>query len=308
MKVNILCLAGAGIGIVSLFLPWWQGVEFGLGLAIDHDYMLVQDVLLDSATYGSLFMIACTLFVAGTLLAFWSPLGGLIQVPGILGFFALFDSEIGVRRGEDEVALGVYVALISMVIVVLSLLVPMGVGYSICRKAHMASLSSADKFITVSNYEEGAKIRLNALALSGALIAIVCIALPWSTLTTSPPAPDMTIEQRPLLYYLSGNLATPSAYIFIAGSAIAVATTLGVIVQMFGLVWFWLAFAGSMGTYPGMGGMLEESFGIGFYLSILAMLTVATSIILPLGLGYHRRRKTACGRLFVWGKAAPRAY
>jgi hypothetical protein len=255
-----------------------------------------------------MFVVACTLYVVGTLLAFWSPLGGLVQVPGVLGFFALFDSEVGVRRGEDTIALGAYTGLISMAIVIVSLLVPIGVGYSVRRKAHKASLSSADKFITVSKYDENAKIRLNALALCGALIAFVCVALPWSTLSTSSPAPEMIVEQRPLLEYLSGSLATPSSYVFIIGSAIAVVTTLGVIMQMIGFVWFWLAFAGSMGTYPGMGGALEESFGTGFYLSVLAMLMAATSIILPLGLGYYRRKKTVGGRLFVWGKAGARAY
>lgn len=293
---------------MSLFFPWWQGAEPGLGLMIDRDYMLVQDVLFDSAEYGSLFVVACTLFLVGTFLAFWSPLGGLVQVPGVMGFLALFGSEIGVRRGEDTIALGAYIGLISAAIVTVSLLIPLGIGYSLRRKARRASLSSADKFITVSWYDERAKIRLNVLALCGALLAFVCIALPWATLSVASPAPQVVVEQRPLFDYLSGNLATHSSYIFIIGSAITFITTLGVIVQMVGFVWFWVAFANSMGTYPGRGGTLEEAFGIGFYLSVLAMLMVAVSIILPLGLGYYRRKKNARGRIFVWGEAGARAY
>lgn len=308
MKVNILCLTGAALGVVSLLFPWWQGVEYGLGIAIDTNYMLVQDVLLESTDYGSMFLVACTLFVVGTLLAFWSPLGGLVQVLGALGFFALFSSEIGVRRGEDTIAFGAYIGVTSMVIVVVSLLVPMGIGYSVKRKAHKASLSSADKFVTVSNYGENAKIRLNALALVGALVAFTCIALPWSTLSAITPTTENVVEQRPLLEYLSGNLASPSSYVFIIGSAMAVITTLGAIVQMLGFVWFWLMFSGSMGSFPGRGGTMEEAFGIGFYLSVLAMLMVAVSIILPAGLGYFRRRKNVWSRLTVWGEAGPRAY
>jgi len=304
MKVNVLCLVGAALGLVSLFLPWWQGYEIAVATMVDKDYMLVEDVLFNSAQYGSLFVIACTLYVVGTFLAFGSPLGGLVQIPGILGFFAMFGSEIGVHRGEDTIALGAYLGLASAAVVTVSLLVPLGIGYSLKRKARIASLASAAKFITVNRYDEAAKIRLNALALCGALIAFVCIALPWSTMSTVFPAREMTVEQRPLFEYLSGTLASPSAYVFIIGSAAAVITTLGVIVQLFGFVWFWAAFAGSMGTYPG----IQESFGTGFYLSVLAMLMVAISIILPLGLGYYRRKKTALSRILVWGKAGARAY
>jgi len=304
MKVNLLCLAGAAMGLLSLFFPWWQGSDLGLGLMIDRDYMLVQDVLFDSTAFGSLFMVACTMYVVGTFLAFWSPLGGLVQVPGVLGFLAMFGSEVGVRRGEDTIALGAYLGLVSMIVVVISLLVPLGVGYSLERRGRKRSLSSPGKFFTVSWYGEGDRVRLNVLALCGALLAFVCIALPWSTESTTDPAPDMVLEERPLFSYLWGDLAHPSSYVFIIGSAIAVATTLGVLVQMFGFVWFWAAFAGTMGTYPGM----EEAFGAGFYLSVLPMLATASSMVLPIGLGYYRRKKSAGSRLFVWGKAGPRAY
>lgn len=309
MKVNLLCLAGAALGLASLFLPWWQGAELGLGLAIDRDYMLIQDVLLDPMPYGTMFLIACTLFVVGTFLALWSPLGGLVQVPGALGFLALFGSEVGVRRGEDAIALGAYMGLISAAIVTVSLIIPLGVGYSMERRARLRSLSSPAKFITVSRYENTDRIRLNALALLGALMALVCIAMPWSTLSTGSSSPEMVSEQRPLLEYLSGSLSTPSSYVFIIGSAVALFCTLGVIVQMFGFVWFWAVFSGSMGTYPStVGGTMEESFGTGFYLSVLAMLVIALSIILPIGLGYYRRRKSVGSRLLVWGKAGPRGY
>ncbi|MBN1677997.1 MAG: hypothetical protein JW880_05605 [Candidatus Thermoplasmatota archaeon] len=308
MKVNLLCLAGAAIGLVSLFFPWWQGAEPGLGLMIDRDYMLVQDLLLDSSEYGSLFVVACTLFLVGTFFAFGSPIGGLVQIPGVMGFFALFGSEIGVHRGEDTVGLGAYLGLISAAIVTVSLLLPLGIGYHLGQKARRASLSSASKFITISWYDETARIRLNLLALGGALIAFVCIALPWSTLSVVSPTPQEVVEQRPLFDYLSGSLATPSSYVFIIGSAIALITTLGVIVQMVGLVWFWAVFANSMGTYPGRGGTLEEAFGTGFYISVVAMLMVAVSIIMPLGPGYYRRRKTARSRVFVWGKAGAKAH
>lgn len=308
MKVNLLCVAGAALGLASLFLPWWQGSELGLGMMIDKEYMLVEDVLFDSTEYGSLFVIACTMYVIGTFLAFWSPLGGLVQLPGAIGFFAMFGTEIGVHRGEDTIALGAYLGLASAAVVLMSLVAPVGIGYSLRRKAHIASLASATKFITVSRYDETAKIRLNALALFGAMMAFVCIALPWSTVSTVPPATEVTVDQRPLFDYLSGALATPSAYVFIIGSAAALITTLGVLAQIFGFMWFWLVFADTMGTYPGMGGTLEESFGTGFYLSVLAMLVIAVSIILPLGLGYYRRKKTALSRLMIWGKAGARTY
>lgn len=308
MKVNILCLAGAALGLLALFLPWWTGFELGLGMMIDRDYMLVQDVLLDSTEHGSLFVVVCTLYVVGTLLAFWSPIGGLVQIPAVLGFLALFGSEIGVHRGEDTIALGAYLGLVSAIVVTVSLLVPLGIGYSIKWRARKASLASAHKFVTISRYEENEKIRLNVLALCGALIAFVCIALPWTTLSMTSPGPETTIAQRPLFEYMFGDDLSLSSYLFLIGSAAAVVTTLGVILQMVGFVWFWAALAGGMGSYPGRGGVLEESFGSGFYLSVIAMLVVAASMILPLGLGYYRRRKSVPSRLFVWGTAAPRAY
>ncbi len=234
MKVNILCLAGAALGLVALFLPWWTGFELGLGMMIDRDYMLVQDVLLDSAEYGSLFVVACTLYVVGTLLAFWSPLGGLVQIPAVMGFLALFGSEIGVHRGEDTIALGAYLGLVSAIVTTVSLLVPLGIGYSIKRRARKASLASAHKFITMSRYEEHEKIRLNVLALCGALISFACIALPWTTLSMTSPGPETTIAQRPLFEYMFGDQFSLSSYLFLIGSAAAVVTTLGVILQMVG--------------------------------------------------------------------------
>jgi len=304
MKVNLLCIAGAALGLASLFLPWWQGYDFGLGMMEERDYTLVQDVLLDSTGYGSMFVVACTLFALGTFLAFLSPLGGLVQFPGVIGFLAMFGSEIGVHRGEDTVALGAYLGLASASIVTVSLMTPLGIGYSLKRRARRASLSSASKFITVSRYDEASKIRLNALALLGAIIAFVAIALPWSVVSTTPPAHEAVLEQRPLFDYLSGTLSTPSAYVFIIGSAVAAITTIGVLVQLVGFLWFWSVFSGTMGEYPGF----EESFGSGVYIAVLAMLITAVSIILPMGLGYYRRKKTLINRVLVWGKAGARVY
>ncbi|OGS51610.1 MAG: hypothetical protein A3K75_02930 [Euryarchaeota archaeon RBG_13_61_15] len=61
-------------------------------------------------------------------------------------------------------------------------------------------------------------------------------------------------------------------------------------------------------AYRMPGAVTEEAFGIGFYLSVLAILLVAVAIILPLGIGYHRRMKSRLSRLLVWGKAGTLAY
>ena len=310
MKVNALCLAGAGLGLLSLFLPWWSGHEVGLGTLVDQNYNLVEGVLLDSENLSSAFVVAATLFVVGTGMAFLSPIGGLVQLPGVLGFIALFNQEISTRRGTESFELGLYIALISAIITTVSLLMPLGPGYGFKGRAFWTSLSSANRFRSVGRYDEGARARVNMLALSGAIIAFICIALPWTTISTVPPTTEMTLADRPLFFYLEGSLSSVSAYLFIVGAALSVVTTLGAFVQLGGLFWFWWDFSGSMGinAYRMPGAVTEEAFGIGFYLSVLAILLVAVAIILPLGIGYHRRMKSRLSRLLVWGKAGTLAY
>ena len=310
MKVNVLCLAGAGLGLLSLFLPWWSGHEVVLGALIPQDYSLIQDVLLRPEIYTSAILVAAVLFVAGTGMAFLSPIGGLVQLPGILGFVALFNQDIGTRRGTESFELGVYIALIAAVLTTVSLLIPLGVGYGLKGRAFWKSLSSANRFLSIGRYDEGARARVNLLALAGAITAFVCLALPWTTVTTVPPASEMTIAEHPLLSYLEGNLSSAGAYIFIIGAAASVVTTLGAFVQLSGFLWLMWDLRDFMGinSYRYPGGLTDEVFGLGAYISIIAILVLVVSIFLPLGIGYRNRKKSRLSRVFVWGRAGTLSY
>ncbi len=303
MKVNALCLAGAGLGLISLFLPWWSGSS--------QEYSLVQDVLLRPEVYSSGFLLSATLFVVGTGIAFLSPMGGLVQLPGALGFLALFNQEIGTGRGSESFEFGVYIGLVGAIVTMVSLLVPIGVGYGLNRRAFWKSLSSANRFLTVGWYDDGARARVNLLAFAGAVIAFACIALPWTTVTTVPPATEATFAEHTLLSFLDGERSSAGAYVFIIGATASVVTTFGAFAQLGGLIWLWWDLRDSMGInsyrFP-WGQATDEVFGLGFYVGIIAIVVVAVSILLPLGIGYRNRKKSKLSRVLIWGRAGHLAY
>ena len=121
VSVNVLCLLGAIVGVVSLFLPWCIVVdgpnEFGVSPAslVMDDYRAPSDPLLFSSL----------VFISGTVIAFLFPVAFAAQSVGILLFLLQFVDAVL----HPALSLGFYAGVLSSVMVLAGLIHPVGPGY-----------------------------------------------------------------------------------------------------------------------------------------------------------------------------------
>lgn len=129
--MNVLCTIGAMIGLASIFLSWtwWSSVPTS-------DYLTsasLATMLMDIPSHlDNLMFVGGTVFAAGALVAFISPTGGLIQAFGLVLFYAdEIDRQANVERfGFDRgVGLGFFIACLSTLLVITSLVRPSGIGH-----------------------------------------------------------------------------------------------------------------------------------------------------------------------------------
>ena len=129
-RPNAQCAIGAMVGLAAIVLPWirevnsritvippasqrfyWMEVYWnGLDLVISH-------VL----SHYSLYLL---LFVLGTIAALFTPLGGIAQVAGLLGFaltFRFFNSGLlSYSPVNEHLSIGYFAAILSTVLVITS--------------------------------------------------------------------------------------------------------------------------------------------------------------------------------------------
>ena len=116
IRINALGLVGAVIGVVAIFSTWFTYI-------VVHDLNLVDVV--DHLDKQSKHYLPALLFILGTVIAFISPTGGLVQIAGVGYWFARFWSD----NSELPSEIGSYLGLVSAVIVLASLARPVGIGY-----------------------------------------------------------------------------------------------------------------------------------------------------------------------------------
>ena len=128
-----------------MFLPWAviqnqeTGVRTNLG-AFDF-----ARTFLGISLFPDNFQLSVTLFVIGAAVAFLSPLGGILQLIGAMGF-VMTSVTWGVEGFKIVFWIGAAVALISAAMVLLSLACPMGVGYDSKRSVGLARLLTFSAF------------------------------------------------------------------------------------------------------------------------------------------------------------------
>jgi len=116
LNVNLLGLVGAVIGVVAIFLAW---LEAG-GMTAD-----LRDALdMPSSELG---YTAAIIFIVGTVIALVSSIGFILQLAGVAAWAMWFSDTY---QGFSGVNLGVgfYLGIVSAVIVLVSLVKPMGIG------------------------------------------------------------------------------------------------------------------------------------------------------------------------------------
>jgi len=109
MKVNVLGLAGAVVGVLAVFSTWLSACTT----------MNLLDIL-ESIAHDQLAYWSAVTIILGTLVSFVTPTGALAQIAGIYMWWSW---------GEDAPSyVGFYVAMASSIILLVSMVRPLGPG------------------------------------------------------------------------------------------------------------------------------------------------------------------------------------
>lgn len=148
-SLNLLCVIGACMGVVALFVEWLYNPPTIPG-PVDIRW---HPTIVYMVTNHYLYYGAATAFLVGTVAAFVSPLGGAFQSVGVTAF-ALGMIESGDDLWLDgidpqqELRIGMCLGMVSCALVVASLFAPVGTGR--LRPSRERHISLADRFLTVS--------------------------------------------------------------------------------------------------------------------------------------------------------------
>jgi hypothetical protein len=117
-KINLLGLAGAIIGIVAIFSRW-------IGVSIVGFNLIDVINLVNSEVAPQDYRFASILVIVGTIIALVSPLGGVLQIIGAPWFILVWANR---HDGQIISSVGPYLAIASAIIVLASIVRPMGLG------------------------------------------------------------------------------------------------------------------------------------------------------------------------------------
>jgi len=131
---NILCLSGAILGIVAIFLPWmvYHSDSPDLSYVDSRGFSLLE--LMQMGTPGILhgFIVFGIVLIGGSIIAFFSGIGGFVQLIGVIFLFkeiAYYPLSIAVPPDIDVIAgLGAYIGLLASLITITSILMPIQIG------------------------------------------------------------------------------------------------------------------------------------------------------------------------------------
>lgn len=150
LRINILALLGAFIGLISLFAPWiitnyvWYGSGerwvFGTENHYFFDFVNSYD--------WNFFMI-----FFGILLSAGSTLSVIILVPGLAIFFIL-SQGLGFSGGFVSLGAGFYMSCIAAIMILFSIFRPIGPGYKKDCKPDLLG-----RILTLSNGRHEMKVR-----------------------------------------------------------------------------------------------------------------------------------------------------
>lgn len=146
VRANILCLVGAALGLVALITPWAELTMvpettstqvFGL---IDSIYVddFVTGIGTGILSYSLWLGVGAFAFLAGTALAFSTPIGGVGQAIGLTttlvgGYFVgdptfFGERSVGLYTWCVSAQFGIYMAAVSTLLVMISLVHPVFLG------------------------------------------------------------------------------------------------------------------------------------------------------------------------------------
>jgi len=125
LQMNMLCILGAIIGLLSVYETWNYHASVCAARGMDDQSRNLLEVIYDMNS----FPFPGILFVLGTIVTFYSPLGGIFQCIGVVSFGALYLAAHGTFSDHwGGVGFGFILGIISTMVVLISLIRPMGIG------------------------------------------------------------------------------------------------------------------------------------------------------------------------------------
>jgi len=273
-----MCLTGVSLGIISIFINWRYVT------ADETSYSGSQTL---SAFFANLFppnsdfMFYGFAFVAGTIISMFSPLGGFVQLPsGLLIYSEIyslphwFGPPYPVQTYPDA---GLFLALISASVVLISLILPIGtglkLGFSNLRQRLSVFQIEIDK-------DANRRFDVNVVCLIGSLVGVLSLSLPWAFARTLP---------YPLELQTSFDLLQSRYFIvvgaFIIGTIVSFVTPLGVALQITGIALVVDATQRLVASFPATD-WVWCSLLLGFYVGIISIIVILIGILHPVWTGH----------------------
>jgi len=119
--MNVLCLLGAIIGVVAIFLAWLT--MSAMGFSVDADLTDALDMPSSELGYT-----AAILFIVGSVMAFLTSIGFIIQLAGVAAWYVWYADTYQGMGSVVDLGVGFYLGVVSAVIVLISIVKPMGPG------------------------------------------------------------------------------------------------------------------------------------------------------------------------------------
>jgi hypothetical protein len=281
MRVDALCLLAAILGIMSLGLPWIH--DFSVH---DEDYFTLWHYLYgDSAADVIVFGFAVGCMLLGSILAFFSRIGGVVQLAGLISF-----CTISLSSGSGY-AIGFYLGVVACAL---------GIASLILRR----TFPLPERLRTICRSSRDGTMTLNALSIIGGALGVLCLFLPWFHADYTYDHDRLLTYDYSLIQFGGSFLATPlttvAALCFMAGSITSILTPLGFVGQLAGVSTFLYAMKDNSAYadlyrspgYYGYSPSVESSFAIGLYLGLACLLMVFGSILVRWRLKLSSTRAT----------------
>jgi hypothetical protein len=284
--INVLCLLGAAVGIISLLGAWAVlGPVYSRELSIGSGELLVEPMCkpqiptvmsadLIGVCYSNLVcQIGMVIFLIGLAVSFSSQLGGGLQLSGLalLGY-GIVDRYDAYSSGSAAVVLGpgYFLALASAILVIASIFV--SVEFS-CQKP---SIHRMGRYLTITQTEKSTVTRpagprrlilatrsrwsfalsSKIIVVFASVVALISLFLPWATNSEMFASPWDALDNYQSDRY-EGLSSTPPmvsiAIIMLCGSLLALVTPFGGFLQAFSVAWYFWEYVLPEECNPGYG-------------------------------------------------------
>lgn len=276
VKMDVLCMTAAVLGLVSLALPWVSELDYG-----GPEYRTLWHYVADGAGEGvEVFGLVAGFILVGSLLALFTRLGGLVQMAGLVSFLTIL------LPSTDGISIGFPVALVGCIAGVLSMALRR--PYPLPQRLWTLNLTGSRD-----------RLEINLISILGGTIGLMCIVLPWFE-TVWRPNYYTGFEDTNLytLYQFSGGYVSSitswtAGVMFIAGSTLALFSPLGAVGQIAGWGLFLYDLRLNTGSFQyyfaHYYSYTESAFSFGFYLGLACGLMVLASMFVRWRLRLSRR-------------------